>query len=171
MREPSFICHNRQRPRKAFGFPGTSYSIQHSKQHQKKIPSVAFISINSIALYNIINSTTGKLLLRSFHFYFNGHIHALYCSVNHLVQHYAKKTLERFSIECRKCVCFGFALLHYVIGQENSCHFFNQWKQNHNQSRLARAYSPRFTTVTWGSPIPLCKIHSRKILRLFTRHG
>ena len=26
------------------------------------------------------------------------------------------------------CVCFGFALLHSVIGQQNSRHFFNQWQ-------------------------------------------
>ena len=26
------------------------------------------------------------------------------------------------------CVCFGFAILRSVIGQQNSRHFFNQWK-------------------------------------------
>ena len=36
--------------------------------------------------------------------------------------------LERFSIECRKSLanCFGFSLLHSVIGSKFSRHFFNQ---------------------------------------------
>ena len=36
--------------------------------------------------------------------------------------------IEPFSIECRKYLtnCFGFALLHSVIGSKFSCHFFNQ---------------------------------------------
>ena len=42
--------------------------------------------------------------------------------------------VERFSIEHRKvnCVCFGFALLRSVIGQQNSRHFFNQLKPKPN---------------------------------------
>ena len=33
-----------------------------------------------------------------------------------------------FNLESKvNCICFGFALLRTVIGQQNSLHFFNQW--------------------------------------------
>ena len=58
------------------------------------------------------------------------------------------------------CVCFGFALLYSVIGQQNWRHFFNQWDSKPiaiaTCSRIFPRFAPANCLVFWLAHCAFC---------------